>query len=124
MLHCIWHKTLGERVVDTEEFNRLLNTGDYFKTLWEAKKSLEDKDHEKANGTRHNLHSAPIKANDDQSKANGGSGHAGVQSGNGEQRSTRTRICKKSDKRNRCSISGEVINIQEMGNDASHENDQ
>lgn len=124
MLHCIWHKTLGERVVESEEFHKLLATGDYYKTPWDAKKArdLGDK-HEKVNErSRHNLHSASAKTRDDIGRANSESGSDGLQREDGEHGTTRAGVRAVADKGAGRRVSSKVKD--ETADDPSRENDQ
>lgn len=93
MLNCIWHKIRGESVVETDEYNRLLATGEYFKTHQEAAKANisgpipKGKKHERINEkARHNLHGTSAKARDDQSESIDSGESSRVQRRNVEQR--------------------------------------
>lgn len=69
MLNCIWHIDLGERVVETDEYVKLLKTKGYYKTPWEAQaakeksrqKKLGEPNEKNDEKTGHNLHSKTIE---------------------------------------------------------------
>lgn len=66
MFHCIWHPTAGEQVVETDEFNKRLASGLWFKTQREAQssKSNEETTHG-TNKQRHDLQSALTETRND-----------------------------------------------------------
>lgn len=121
MLNCIWHITLGERVVQTEEFNKLLTTGDYFRTPWEAKKAREERENGNEQRARHDLHSTTTETCDDKREANDWKSDETDRPNDGEQRRTRARVRKKPDQGSRSRISSE---IKEVSDDPSCENNQ
>jgi len=47
MINCIYHSTLAMIVVDDDEYERLLKTGEWFKHPKDAEKAKEQKDEQK-----------------------------------------------------------------------------
>lgn len=109
MLHCIWHPVCGEQVVQTDEFNKRLASGLWFKTQREAQTAtLEDKSHGNSEQQRHHVQCATIKAGDDRRQTDGIGGLDANERDHGEHGNACADVRKSTHKRTRPRISGQV----------------
>lgn len=134
MFNCVWHISSALQIVETDEFNRLLSTGDYFKTEKEAKdendrRNLinEEKNHGGYEREGHNLYSTPPITSPDVPKTDGSKSTKRVRRRNGVYGDGCTEVSQEIGNGNGCSVSGEVstlTNNLDNTNDTSSENHQ
>lgn len=134
MFNCVWHISSALRVVETDEFLKLLSTGDWFKTEKEAKTEndqrnliIEEKNHGGLQRERHNLHSTSTVTSSDITSTDVVQITKRVRRRNGEHRGKSPEVSQEIGNGNGCSVSSEVstlTNNLDNANDTSSENHQ
>ena len=113
MLECIWHKTKGMSVVETDEFNKLMATGDYFDNPFELQQ-IEDQENETHENkpsptrrrSRHNLQSSVSR--DDSKETSCGERVSRIRRRDDEHRGESPGVCSEIDEGNWPRVSSEV----------------
>lgn len=113
MLNCIWTKQGVMSVVETDEFEKLMATGDYFDNPWNDKyKKQEIKDErtqrksQQSRRTRHNVQSE--KLGNDVEETNSRSDVRRLRRGNDEHRRESSGVCSEIDEGDWPRVSSEV----------------
>jgi len=111
MLSCIWDRRGTMTVVETEEYERLMATGDYFDNPWDVEKLNEVNENEKTRKPRrqragHNLQSE--KLGDDGQETSSRSRISRIRRRDDEYGSESSRDSSSSDQGDRPRISSEI----------------
>jgi hypothetical protein len=125
MLNCIWTKQGVMSVVETDEFERLMATGDYFDNPWNDKYKKQEIKHErtqrKSQQSRragHNLQSK--KPRDDIEETDSSSDVRGLRRGDDEHGGEGTGICSEINEGDWPRVSGKVTDNLNVSSTEDH----